>query len=325
MAERLQHFHMTREETAVDLKQLEYIIKIAEENNITRAAEKLFITQSALNQQLLRLEKELGTPLFYRSRTNWRPTEAGEVYLANAREILQIKHRTYSMISDIAATKKGNLSVGFTPGRGVDMFTSVYPDFHRRYPDIIVEPNELSVHKQQQQIARGDLDIGFMTLRESDRTGDVYQTICREEFVLAIPAGHPLSEMAAPPGEPLAVMDLSLLRYEPFVIMYKESTSRRLTDAIFRENGFSPTVLFETSSTATIATLVRSRICCGLIPSYYVTKDPEGIAAFSLPGHPSWDIAVSYKRGGYLSGAARDFIQLAADYWLGQGEIGGDV
>lgn len=70
----------------MDLKQLEYIIKIAEENNITRAAEKLYITQSALNQQLLRLERELGTPLFYRSRTNWHPTEAGQVYVENAKK-----------------------------------------------------------------------------------------------------------------------------------------------------------------------------------------------------------------------------------------------
>lgn len=302
----------------MDFKQLEYIIKIAEENNITRAAEKLFITQSALNQQLLRLEKELGTPLFYRSRTNWRPTEAGEVYLKNAREIMQIKHRTYSIISDIAATKKGHLSVGFTPGRGIDMFTSVYPDFHRRYPDIVVEPHEMSVRLQQQQIAKGELDIGFMTLRECDRTGDVYQVICQEEIVAAIPEGHPLSAMAAPPGEPLTCLDLSRLRYEPFVIMYRESTSRRLTDAIFREYGFSPSVLFETSSTTTIATLVRSCICCGLIPYYYVQKDPTGIAAFSLPDHPSWDIAVSYKRGSYLSHAAKDFIRLASDYWIGQ-------
>ncbi len=307
----------------MDFKQLEYIIKIAEENNITRAAEKLFITQSALNQQLLRLEKELGTPLFYRSRTNWRPTEAGEVYLENAREIMQIKHRTYSIISDIAATKKGNLSVGFTPGRGIDMFTSVYPDFHRQYPDIAVEPHEMSVHLQQQQIAKGELDIGFMTLRESDRTGDVYQVICQEEIVAVIPDGHPLSATAAPAGEPLAQLDLSLLKYEPFVIMYRESTSRRLTDSIFRECGFSPSVLFETSSTATIATLVRSRICCGLIPYYYVQKNPEGIAAFSLPGHPCWDIAVSYKRGSYLSTAAKEFIRLASEYWISQHRIPG--
>ena len=73
----------------MDTRQIEYILKIAEENNITRAADKLFITQSALNQQLLKLEKELGTPLFHRSRTNWHLTEAGETYVKNAKEILE--------------------------------------------------------------------------------------------------------------------------------------------------------------------------------------------------------------------------------------------
>ena len=299
----------------MDLKQLEYIIKIAEENNITRAAEKLYITQSALNQQLLRLERELGTPLFYRSRTNWHPTEAGQVYVESAKKILQIKHETYSIISDIAATKKGSLSVGLTPGRGIDMFTAVYPAFHQQYPDITVEPREMSVRSQQHEIAQGRLDIGFMTLRESDRTGDVYQVIGREEFVLAIPEGHPLGAMAAPAGEPLAVMDLARLKYEPFVFMYRESTSRRLTDAVFKEAGFAPSVLFETSSTATIANLVRSRICCGLIPLYYVRRQPEGIASFAPDRHPAWDIAVSWRQGGYVSQAAREFIRLAAEYW----------
>ena len=65
----------------MDLRQLEYIVQIAEENNITRAAERLYITQSALNQQLLKLEKELGVSLFHRSRTDWHPTEAGEILL----------------------------------------------------------------------------------------------------------------------------------------------------------------------------------------------------------------------------------------------------
>ena len=72
----------------MDLRQIQYIVAIAEENNITRAAEKLYITQSALNQQLLKLEKELGVQLFHRSRTDWHPTEAGEIYLKAAREML---------------------------------------------------------------------------------------------------------------------------------------------------------------------------------------------------------------------------------------------
>ena len=164
----------------MDLRQLEYIVKIAEENNITRAAEKLFITQSALNQQLLRLEKELGTP-FYSVRPTGAPRRPGMVYLENARKILQIKHQTYSIISDMAATKRPPVS-GLYPGRGIDMFTAVYPAFHSQYPNIIIcEPKEMSVHQQQQQISQGNLDIGFMTLQESDQTGDVYEIIRREK------------------------------------------------------------------------------------------------------------------------------------------------
>ena len=83
----------------MDLKQIEYILKIAEEQNITHAAEKLFITQSALNQQLLKLEKELGTPLFYRSRTDWHPTPAGEIYLNAAKDILLIQSDSRSLRS----------------------------------------------------------------------------------------------------------------------------------------------------------------------------------------------------------------------------------
>ena len=77
----------------MDLRQIQYIVAIAEENNITRAAEKLYITQSALNQQLLKLEKELGVQLFHRSRTDWHPTEAGEIYLKAAREMLRRSDR----------------------------------------------------------------------------------------------------------------------------------------------------------------------------------------------------------------------------------------
>ena len=102
----------------MDTKQIEYILKIAEEGNITHAAEKLFLTQPALNQQLLRLEKELGTRLFVRSRTDWRPTEAGMVYLENARKMLQLKQDTYRIIGDMVSDQRGRLSIGFTPRRG---------------------------------------------------------------------------------------------------------------------------------------------------------------------------------------------------------------
>ena len=118
----------------MDTRQIEYILKIAEENNITHAAAKLFITQSALNQQLIKLENELGTPLFHRSRTNWHLTEAGEIYIRNAKEIMRLKRETYQTIHDLSDGRCGHLAVGFTAGRGINMFTRVYGTFHQLYP-----------------------------------------------------------------------------------------------------------------------------------------------------------------------------------------------
>ena len=85
----------------MDLKQLEYIVGIAEEKNITKAAKKLYITQSALNQTLLKLEKEIGEPLFERSKLNLYLTEIGKIYVEQAKKILEIRKETYEKIDEI--------------------------------------------------------------------------------------------------------------------------------------------------------------------------------------------------------------------------------
>lgn len=296
----------------MDLKLLEYIVQIANENNITHAAEKLFITQSGLNQQLLKLEKELGTPLFHRSRTNCRPTAAGEVYLKSAREILRMKKEAYSVIYDIADTKKGSLSVGFTPDRGIAMFTKVYPRFHAEYPDMEITPMELSVRRQQELIANGDLDIGFLTIEDGGKSNLRYINICKEDIVLALPKTHRLAKGA---GAPLGVLDVKECRDDYFVLMYKESSLRPLIDSIFEAAGFAPKALFDTSSNNAIVTMIESGLSCGIVPYYYVRAHLERVACFFLPERPTWNIVACYRGGIYISNAAKRFIELAAEYW----------
>ena len=232
----------------MDLRQIQYIVAIAEENNITRAAEKLYITQSALNQQLLKLEKELGVQLFHRSRTDWHPTEAGEIYLKAAREMLLLKKDTYHRIHDLAKIQQGELSVGFTPGRGIAMFSNVYPKFHRLHPNIQVTPRELSVQKQQELLISGELDLGFVTLvPEQQKPALSYIPLASEDIFAAVPIRHPI---ATPPEEgwtnavpvregEISELNLYALREEPFVLTYKESTLRDLTDHIFESASFS--------------------------------------------------------------------------------------
>ena len=299
----------------MDTKQIEYILKIAEENNITRAAEKLFITQSALNQQLLKLEKELGTPLFHRSRSHWGLTEAGQIYVEGARQILQMKNTTYNRIYDVAGAKRGTLTIGLTPGRGLKMFTAIYPQLHQDFPNLKVRPIEMRVREQQEAIAKGTIDIGFMTLGKQDRTNDQYIVLGQEELMLIIPALHPAAEKTGNSKDSIPTIDLKELEYEPFVLMDQESTLRSICNQVFERSGFVPNILFETNNTSGIASMVESTLCCGIIPWYYVQEPSEKLARFHLEHTPTWDVAVSYSKSAYLSSGAREFIQLARDWW----------
>lgn len=295
----------------MDLKQLEYIVEIAKEKNITHAAEKLFISQSALNQQLLKLEKELGAQLFHRSRTDWHLTEVGEIYVENAKRILDIQKDTYNKIYDCIESHKRKLTIGLTAGRGIELFTSIFKEFQELHPNVIVEPIEMSVYNQQEKIDKNELDIGFMTLSTSQRTKDNYIVLYSEEMVLITSKKHPLVKTHNP-KEPV---DLNTLKKEPFVFMNKKSTNRDVIDQIFKDAGFEPNILFETTYTSSIVRAVEYDLCCAVVPQYYTKQENSDLAHFRIKGFPSWDVAVSYKKGSYLSKPAKTFIELARKFW----------
>ena len=294
----------------MDLKQLEYIVEIAKEKNITHAAEKLFISQSALNQQLLKLEKELGAQLFHRSRTDWHLTEVGEIYIENAKKILEIQKNTYNQIYDCIEHHKRKLTIGLTAGRGIELFTSIFSDFQKLYPNVIVEPVEMSVYEQQKKMEKGELDLGFMTLSKNQRTKDNYIVLYSEEMVLITSKKHPFVNSKAA-KEPV---DLLNFKDEPFVFMNKKSTNRDVIDEIFKDAGFEPRILFETTYTSSIVRAVEFNLSCAVVPYYYVKSENKNISYFRIKGFPSWDVSISYKKDSYLSKPAQAFIELAKKY-----------
>ena len=193
----------------MDLKLLEYIVAIADYGNITKAAEALYITQSGLNQQLIRLEKELDTQLFYRTKRSLHPTQAGKIYIENAREILRIGRNTYLQLHDLNHNITGELSFGLSWEHGINMFVEIFPEFVKRYPGINVRLYERRVNEQQEMLRTGRLDLAFIMLTEKDKVDLEYIHLCDEEFILGVPRSHPLAQKyAAPPGEPLTTIDL---------------------------------------------------------------------------------------------------------------------
>lgn len=298
----------------MDLHLLENIVSIADEKSITRAAEKRFVTQSALNQQLAKLEEEMGTPLFIRQRGNWQPTEAGKAYLAAARQMLLLRKDAYARIADCAEKNSRHLSVGLIPERGVEMFTEVYPDFHRAFPHIQVEPVECNVTAMQRMISEGQLDLGLATLTQDQRDDNDYHMLAQEEILLAVPAGHPLAEGGSTDWRQAKETDLARFAGEPFVRIYHRSTLYNLTQSLFDAAGFEPQVLFSTSSSVSKCRIVSLGLGCALLPATYAQADGS-VVYFRLPQRPHWQVTLCSRRGSYLGRAEQCYIDLCRGYW----------
>lgn len=305
----------------MDTRLIEHILKIAEEKSITKAAEKLYLTQSALNQQLLHLEHELGTPLFKRSKTNWGPTRAGEIYLEGAREMLRVKQNTYSQISDLTHGYTGTIRVGMTPVRGPDMFIHVYPAFHEQYPNLVVVPYELNVFQMQKLVTAGDLDLGFMTLFESQRDDNEYQNLYEEEILIAVPEAWNLEGAVMEAGKRRPRLPILALKDRPMILLRKQTTMRPVLDRLFRARQVVPQILFDTSNPATILEMVRAGICCGIVAESTAQGFEQGIRYYSFEKPLRWNVAVSYPKGAFLNQAENLFIQQAREYWMQKAKV----
>lgn len=300
----------------MDLHLLENIVCIAQERSITRAAEKRFVTQSALNQQLQKLEEELGTPLFIRARGNWQPTEAGEVYLAAARQMLLLKKDAYHRIADCAERSRQRLSIGLISERGVEMFTAVYPLFHRAFPQVRLEPVECHVTAMQRMITEGQIDLGLATLTQEQRDGNTYHLMEEEEILLAVPARNPLAQGGSRVWMDAPEVALERFREEAFVRIYQRSTLYSLTQKLFEQAGFEPNVLFSTASNQSKYRIVELGLGCALLPAVYAVEG-ENVVYFRLHQRPKWQITLCTRGGGYLGRAERCYIDLCRDYWRG--------
>ena len=301
----------------MDLRQTEYILMINEEKSITKAAERLFVTQSALNQQLGKLEAELGTPLFERTRSAWKLTAAGEIYVRMGKEMLWMRKNAYEEIRDLANAQKREMHIGLIPERGVDMFTALYPRFHAAFPDVIFEPEEMNVLTIQKRISAGKLDLGLCTLESSQKDENTYHHMCTEEILLAVPSDLPELKAAMPHLASDMIDDAALLQFfknTPFILMRDTSTLHETELRLFRCAGFEPDGLFSTSSNLSKYRMVGAGMGCAFLPRTFACNNPA-ITYIQLPSHPSWEVTICTRKGAYISRAEEYFLTLCKRYW----------
>lgn len=227
----------------MDIKNPEYILEIARQQSVTHAAEKLFVTQSTLSQYLLKLENELGTPLFSREKSGLVPTEAGHVYLHAARAVVQIQNA--AEVSIAALKKEGFLCVGVSFW-GLTLLTGLLPAFKSRFPDITLRifVDDYAHLKVMMQAGRIDLAVISIT-EEDDRPAQGAIDLKREELVVALPREaaycleHPDAEFISEKQLPQALDTLD------FIALDEGASIRRIEDTLFRRLMYRPHVICE--------------------------------------------------------------------------------
>jgi len=181
----------------IELRQLRYFVAVAEELHFRRAAQRLYVTQPALSQQILRLEKEVGVPLFERNRRRVDLTRAGAALLDGARQTLLAVDQCVAGARWAGGLRSSALRVGY-PIYGMTRVRTMLRSFRERHPDVWLDEHELYTVAQLGELNAGTLDVGFVSPTVRDDAVTV-QPILAEELVVALPSPHFLARMTRIP------------------------------------------------------------------------------------------------------------------------------
>ena len=187
----------------MNMKQLQYVILLAEMGSFSTAAEELGISQPSLSQYIKKIENQVGMKLFERTNGDVRLTDAGEIYVEYGREILNLEHRMETLFSDIAENKTGSVIVGTSPYRSAGMMPEIAKVFQSMYPGMHLVVEEMVSSDLIGKMEKGAFDLCLTVLPVDEKTFS-YEKILEEEMVLAVPVDYPELKSVAEPNRKLS-------------------------------------------------------------------------------------------------------------------------
>ncbi len=297
----------------MDFKELTYVIAVSKYQNITKAAESLYLSQPSLSKYIKNLEEYLGIKLFNKVGNKFVLTYAGEIYVENARKILLMKEGLDAQLLDISKRERGRIRIGIPYTRSTYLTPLTLPIFSKKYPNVKVEIIELLSDKLEKLLIEGDLDIAFLNtpLVEKDLN---YIKIYDEEILLVLPKNHPLSKKGVKTKKSkYPFFDITTLKDEVFILQTKGQRTRKIADEVFLKNNFAPSKIFETRSLLSGLKLTEVNYgACILLENYILKTTKNSVTCFSLDLKSS-DLVVAYRKDAYLSTYALEYIEIAKE------------
>jgi DNA-binding transcriptional LysR family regulator len=262
----------------MELRHLRYFVAVGEEQHYRRAAERLRVAQPALSRQIQMLEEELGFKLFERLPRGVRITDAGKLFLDDARRILQEVNDSLGRAKRIALGQSGTLRIGFVESIS---WQGIVPDslrdFRQNQPGVELQLRSLRSIEQISAIHSGSLDAGYALPMANADHGLAHIQVGVIKQILALPNGHPLTKK-----KQIRLRDLV---DEPFIAFPRwaiPSAYDRLMTAYARGGLKSPRVVQETAAETMMLSLVQCGVGLAFISSAAKWRCPPGVSLFPV-------------------------------------------
>jgi DNA-binding transcriptional LysR family regulator len=291
----------------MELRQLRYLVALAEERHFTRAAEREHIAQPALSQQIRRLEDEVGVALVERTTRRVAMTNAGELLVARARRILAEVDAAHAEMQRLTGVQTGHVSVGAMHTMGPIDVSLALAIFHERHPGVELTVREQSSEELAEMLRVDELDLAFLSVTERiESHGLGLRQLVSEELVAVLPREHRLGARRR--------VHMAELSGEEFIAYREGARLRELLVSAGHEAGFEPRVKLESNESGRIRALVARGLGVAILPRSDAAGPGADVAVATLIEPAlSRDITLAWREGRRHAPAAAEFLELARE------------
>lgn len=284
----------------MDLKEQKYVCALAEYGNLTKAAERLYISQPALSIYIANLERNMGTPLFERNGKRMDLTYAGERYVEKAREMLRLEQEFNDELTDIVREKAGRIRLGVPLRRGPWLVPPAVARYEREWPGIQVTIQEGNLAFLDEKLKSRELDLAIYN--RSDMTDEMEGIpLFEEEFLLVLPALHELNAKSEyEPGEKYRKIRPEWLDGQALILHTPGQSSRVLEDQIIKRHRIAPASVRTMRSSETLLQMVAEGLGIGFVRAGFVLNmhydKPVSYYILDTENHKR-SVVLAYKKG----------------------------
>ena len=291
----------------MELRQLRYLVALADECHFTRAAAREHVAQPALSQQIQRLEDELGVALVERTTRHVAITDAGRLLVARAKRILAELDAGYAELELLRGMEIGHVTVGVMHTMGPVDVTPALAIFHQNHPGVELTVREQSSEELAEMLRIDELDLAFLSVTERiESHGLGLQQLVSEELVVVLPRDHRLGNRRQ--------LRMAELRDDAFVSYRQGARLRELLLLAGRSAGFEPRVTLESNENERICGLVSHGLGVAILPRSDAETPGADVAVADLrEPRLSRDITLAWREGRRLSPAASAFLELSME------------